>query len=149
MKKMIFVFTIILLSIASFHSYAQVSFSKPKAPEYEFISYESADVYHDFKDDTYTYMVDSTNEFEDSCIHIKLGKGKAESINSLLNIVKMYEAGRDRDTITLGGYDFTIDKKTNGINGESVMYATKAYAAGLYKIRIINLLGLADKIENN
>ena len=120
MKKFIFVIALALMSIVA---NAQVTYSKPNKPTFEWVQ----DILHTFNTDTYDLYIDSDNEFEDYSIVVKLGKGKEQAIKSLCNIKQMFDDANDDYTFNLGGHKFTkvfhneIVSFVNGAAGKYVV----------------------------
>ena len=134
---------IIAIILTSTICKAQISYSAPKAPTYTFIC--DGNIYHDYTNDNYKYVVRSNNEFEDNYIWLSLGKGKTETINSIKAMIAMYEDGNDGDKVTLGKTTFTIAKGSYS----NYYYTTKQFCAGLYTIGINDLKRYVNYLENN
>lgn len=118
MRKFI---AIIVMLLSAIVANAQVTYSKPKEPTFEWIQ----DILHTFNTDTYDLCLDSNNEFEDHSVVIKLGKGKEQAIKSMCAIKQMFDDAGTNYTFYLGGHKFTkisYDKAATMVNGAAGMY---------------------------
>ena len=123
MKRLFLAFA--LLPVLSF---AQIGTIETKEKSIDFI-YQDI-LYRKTASNEYVLQIISSNQFEDKAVHLSLGHSPEEAMQSLANLMDIYNTDEERE-FTLQRYSFTIKNKC--LYARHVGYLE--YSAGDYRLR--------------
>lgn len=123
MKRLLLAFA--LLPVLTF---AQIGTIETKEKSIDFI-YQDI-LYRKTASNEYVLQIISNNQFEDKAVHLSLGHSPEEAMQSLSNLMAIYNSDEERE-FTLQGYSFTV--KNKWLYARHVGYLE--YSAGDYILR--------------
>ena len=103
MKRLLLAFA--LLPVLTF---AQIGTIETKEKSIDFI-YQDI-LYRKTASNEYVLQIISNNQFEDKAVHLSLGHSPEEAMQSLSNLMAIYNSDEERE-FTLQGYSFTVKNK--------------------------------------